>query len=146
MLMAWGDRWHLFNTGWGMSVTMAFGSFIAGSTSEGGGAIAFPVMTLLFEIELAVARDFALMIQSVGMGAATLTIVLRGSTVERLAILFASIGGAIGVIIGIEQVALLLAAAPTKMFFVALWLSFGVVLLWMNRWKGRVSFECIEGL
>ena len=84
--MAWGDRWHLFDTGWVMSVTMAFESFIAGSTSEGGGAITFPVMTLLFEIEPAVARDFALMIQSVGMGAATLTIMLRGSTVEQSAL------------------------------------------------------------
>jgi uncharacterized membrane protein YfcA len=41
-----------------MSVTMAFGSFIAGATSEGGGAVAFPVMTLLFNIAPSIARDF----------------------------------------------------------------------------------------
>ena len=29
-----------------MSLTMCLGSFIAGATSEGGGAIAYPVMTL----------------------------------------------------------------------------------------------------
>ena len=29
---------------------MGFGSFIAGATTEGGGAVAFPVLTLLFEI------------------------------------------------------------------------------------------------
>ena len=146
LAMAWYDHWHLFIDGWVMSVTMAFGSFIAGSTSEGGGAIAFPVMTLVFEIEPAVARDFALMIQSVGMGAAALTIGLRRSRVEPTAILCASAGGAIGIVIGIEQVAPLLASAPTKMFFVALWLSFGVALLWMNRQRSRVVFDRIQGL
>ena len=42
------DRLALFADNWFMSVTMAFGSFIAGATSEGGGAVAFPVMTLFF--------------------------------------------------------------------------------------------------
>ena len=34
-----GDRWALFGEAWFMSVTMAFGSFVAGATSEGGGAV-----------------------------------------------------------------------------------------------------------
>ena len=38
----------------------------AGMTSEGGGAVAFPVMTLALGIKPAVARDFSLMIQSCG--------------------------------------------------------------------------------
>ena len=38
-------------------------------TSEGGGAVAFPVMTLALGIPPAVARDFSLMIQSCGMTA-----------------------------------------------------------------------------
>lgn len=40
--------------------------FSAGMTSEGGGAIAFPVMTLLLHIDAAISRDFSLMIQSCG--------------------------------------------------------------------------------
>ena len=36
-------------------------------TSEGGGAVAFPVMTLALGIKPAVARDFSLMIQSCGI-------------------------------------------------------------------------------
>lgn len=36
---------------------MPVGSFIAGATSEGGGAGAFPVMTLVFGPSPAVARD-----------------------------------------------------------------------------------------
>ena len=35
-------------------------------TSEGGGAVAFPVMTLLLKIKPTIARDFSLMVQSVG--------------------------------------------------------------------------------
>ena len=50
---------------------MCLGSFIAGATSEGGGAIAYPVMTLgPWKIAPLIARDFSLMIQSVGMIAA----------------------------------------------------------------------------
>ena len=39
---------------------------ILGMTSEGGGAVAFPVMTLALQIPPAIARDFSLMIQSCG--------------------------------------------------------------------------------
>ena len=39
---------------------------LVGMTSEGGGAVAFPVMTLALHITPAVARDFSLMIQSCG--------------------------------------------------------------------------------
>jgi len=48
VLMWYGDRWPLFTEYWFMSATMALGSFIAGATSEGGGAVAFPIMTLGF--------------------------------------------------------------------------------------------------
>ncbi len=49
-----------------MTITMIFGSMVAGATSEGGGAVAFPVMTLALQIKPAVARDFSLMTQSCG--------------------------------------------------------------------------------
>ena len=38
--------WDKFEENYFMSLTMCLGSFIAGATSEGGGAIAYPVMTL----------------------------------------------------------------------------------------------------
>ena len=43
------------------------GQLVLGMTSEGGGAVAFPVMTLALGIKPSVARDFSLMIQSCGM-------------------------------------------------------------------------------
>jgi uncharacterized membrane protein YfcA len=49
-----------------MTITMLIGSFIGGATSEGGGAIAFPVMTLVLKLNPKVARDFSFMIQCCG--------------------------------------------------------------------------------
>ena len=62
--------------------------FIAGATSEGGGAVAFPVMTLLFDIAPSTARDFSLMIQAVGMTAAAGTILHTRIPVERRALIW----------------------------------------------------------
>lgn len=135
--MTFMDLWGLFADNWFMSVTMAFGSFIAGATSEGGGAVAFPAMTLIFGIEPQVARDFSFMIQSVGMTAASLLIVWMRISVEWRAIIFAGLGGIFGVIIGIEFITQLLTPAYTKIFFVSFWLSFGVALYWINKNRER---------
>ena len=48
--------------------------FFIGLTSEGGGSVFFPVMTLALGIAPPVARDFSLNLQSFGMGAAMFTI------------------------------------------------------------------------
>ncbi|MCP3917454.1 MAG: sulfite exporter TauE/SafE family protein [bacterium] len=135
--MTTGDRWGLFRENWFMSVTMAFGSFIAGATSEGGGAVAFPVMTLLFGIVPSTARDFSLMIQTVGMIAAGLTILSTRIPVERHALVWASLGGGIGVILGIEFVAGHLSPPFAKMLFTSTWLAFAFALILINRYRDR---------
>jgi len=140
-----GDRWALFVDNWFKSVTMAPGSFIAGTTSEGGGAVAFPVMTLLFAIEPHVARDFSLMIQSVGMTAAALVITLLRIPVEWRAIRYAGSGGILGIIIGLEVVSPLLSPALTKMSFVSVWLSFAAALYWINRDRAREVLTARNG-
>ena len=61
------DYFSYFPDRYLLSITMIFGAAIAGMTSEGGGAVAFPVMTLVLGIEPTVARDFSLMIQSCGL-------------------------------------------------------------------------------
>ncbi len=58
------------------AVTMVFGSLVAGSTPQGGGAVAFPVFTKVLDVPPEAARSFSLFIQTVGMGAATATIVI----------------------------------------------------------------------
>jgi len=137
ILMISGNHWHFFKTEWFMTVTMAFGSFIAGATSEGGGAVAFPVMTLLFGIKPHIARDFSLMIQSVGMMAAAFTIFCLKIPVEWRAILYAGIGGIVGVAIGIDVISPLMSPAYTKIFFTSTWLSFAAALYWINRYHDR---------
>ncbi len=52
------------------AVTMVFGSFVAGSTPQGGGAVAFPVFTKVLGVTAADARSFSLAIQAIGMGTA----------------------------------------------------------------------------
>ena len=37
-------------------------------TSEGGGAVAFPVMTLMLGVAPVIARDFSWMVQAAGKG------------------------------------------------------------------------------
>jgi len=49
-----------------MPLVMIIGGFLGGATSEGGGAVAFPVMTLALNLEPEVARDFLFVTQSAG--------------------------------------------------------------------------------
>jgi uncharacterized membrane protein YfcA len=67
---------------WVAAVTMVFGSIVAGSTPQGGGAIAFPVFTKILEVPATVARSFSLCIQTIGMGTAALAIVVSGRRVD----------------------------------------------------------------
>lgn len=112
---------------------MAFGSFIAGATSEGGGTVAFPVLTLVFGTEPAAARDFSLMIQLVGMTAAAVTILALRIPIATGPVLLASLGGAAGMIIGLEHLAPAVPPPMAKIFFTSCWLSFGIALLLINR-------------
>ncbi len=131
--MQMGDRWLLFAENYFMSITMAFGSFIAGSTSQGGGAVAFPVMTLAFRIPPPEARDFSLMIQSVGMTSASVAILIRRISIDHRAIAIALPAGCLGVLASLLFDQPLLAADQSKLFFVSLWLAFGCALFAINR-------------
>lgn len=139
-----GDRFFLFEENWFMSITMMFGSFIAGATSEGGGAVAFPVMTLGFEIKPNVARDFSLLIQAVGMTAAGATILWTRVPVVAPALIWSTLGGAIGIVTGLEYIVPHVAPAYAKMLFTASWLAFAFALFWINRYKDREVHESIQ--
>jgi uncharacterized membrane protein YfcA len=142
--MIWENRFHLFEENWFMSLTMVFGSFVAGSTSEGGGAVAFPVMTLAFDIHPSCARNFSIAIQSVGMTAAAFAIWRCRINVEKNAIVYASLGGMAGVVLGtLFVVPLFTNPAFTKMFFASLWLSFTLALYLINRDRDRVIYNRI---
>jgi uncharacterized membrane protein YfcA len=148
--MAMDGSWDMFvekegGTGpprWYLAVTMMFGSLLAGATSEGGAAVAFPVMTLALGIPPPVARDFGFMIQSVGMVAASFVIVYTGVRVEWRGILFTTVGGVVGVVLYLQFVRL--PPAFSKMCFVCTFGAFAVSLSWLNRHPSRKTFYLIS--
>ena len=114
-----------------------------GMTSEGGGAVAFPVMTLAFGIKPAVARDFSLMIQSCGMTAAAFTILWMRVQLEWHSIILCSIGGLVGMAIGLEFIDPNLTPPQKKIGFVCVWFSFTFALFLLNVYHKRKTYKTI---
>lgn len=133
--------WELFRDNWYMTLVMIFGSFIAGASSEGGGAIAYPVMTLLFNIDPDVARNFSFAIQSIGMTFASIWIITSGIKIEKNYLLLAGLGGFVGIIFGTIYIAPLIKPDFAKMMFVSFWLSFGIALWIVNFVNSRKSLQ-----
>jgi uncharacterized protein len=145
--------WYMFSTnsfylfgkhGYAL-LTMIFGSFVAGSSPEGSASIAYPVFTLLLKIPPPEARNFAFAIQSIGMTSATLLILSLKIKVEWNYIKYVTFGGIFGLIFGTYYIVPLISPPLAKLFFVSLWLSFGLVLWYDNRKPKRQVFERIQG-
>jgi uncharacterized membrane protein YfcA len=120
---------------------MVFGSLVGGGTSEGGGAIAFPIFTKLLHIGPYDARNFSLAIQSVGMGAASLSILYLRIPIERRALFYAGTPGVLGVVVGAYFVAPLVPPVIVRTSFTVLVSSLGVALLLANREKSVLRNE-----
>ena len=120
---------------------MAFGSFVAGSTPAGGGAVAFPVLTKVLGDVAVEAKAFSLMIQSIGMTMATVLILSRRIPLMPKVILWVSIGGALGQVAGVVWP---IDSMTARLLFTAVAAVFGVALA-INRWalkaKTNVDFE-----
>ena len=122
--MTLAAKWHLFTEFWPASLTMIFGSFIAGSTPAGGGAVAFPVFTKLLGVATDTARTHALMIQAVGMVMASLFIISRGIPFYQRVVKWACLGGAVGMILG--TFFLRLPDPLPKVLFTSVVVAFGI--------------------
>jgi uncharacterized membrane protein YfcA len=136
--IAWlifGGRYALHHliVDWRFALTMVFGSLVGGGTSEGGGAIAFPIFTKLLHVAPRDARNFSLAIQSVGMGAASLSILYNRIPIERRALLYAGLPGIAGVAAGAYFVAPHIVPVFVRTSFTVLVSSMGVALLLVNR-------------
>ncbi|MEM9465080.1 MAG: sulfite exporter TauE/SafE family protein [Actinomycetota bacterium] len=81
---------------WEAAVTMLFGSFLAGASPEGGGAVAFPVLTKVLHVAAPTARSFGLFIQAVGMSMAVVAIVLNQRPIHRRAVTVATVAAVMG--------------------------------------------------
>ncbi len=129
--MMLGGRWALFRQLWPISLAMAAGSFVAGSTPGGGAAFAFPVLTKLLDVPTADARNFGLMIQAVGMCMAGVLILARRVPIAPRVIGWVSLGGVFGQILG--TFVLIMPGPYPKILFTFIATTFGVALF-IARW------------
>ncbi|MEZ4886669.1 MAG: sulfite exporter TauE/SafE family protein [Chitinophagales bacterium] len=112
-----------------ISGIMAFASFVAGGSSEGGGAFAFVPMTLWLKVHPVVAKFFSLMIQSVGMTAASIYIFCSKRVQLDINCIFRiSIGGLLGALVCIFVLQGVFNAKQLKVFFVSLFLAFAIII------------------
>jgi uncharacterized protein len=114
---------------WRISVTMVFGSFSGGATSEGGGGIAFPVLTKVLHIPATQARLFTYAIQTVGMGTASLTILFLRVPIERRFLCFATPAAIAGVIFSGTMIAPYVKATEVRVFFSVLMTSVAIAII-----------------
>ncbi|MFU2508769.1 sulfite exporter TauE/SafE family protein [Pseudoalteromonas sp. ASV78] len=129
-----------------IALTMALGSFVAGGTALGGGAVAFPVMTKVLGIEPSTAKVFSLAIQSFGMTAATITIICRRIPVYTNVILMALPMSALGVALSLLYIAPFSPRLVVKSIFSFLLLCFALTLLlrWWRKAHHLPSREFIK--
>ena len=138
------DSFEIYTRQWATVITMIFGSFIAGASPEGSAAVAYPIFTLILKIAPPVARNFAFAIQSIGMTSASLLIIGMRLKVDWNYIIFVTIGGIFGLFLGTYYVVPHVSPVQAKLFFVSLYLSFGIALWLQNRRPQREVFEKIE--
>jgi len=92
---------QLFKEYWSSALTMLFGSFVAGATPLGGGAVSFPIFTKVLNVDTEQAKVFGLFIQSVGMTFATLLFVSLNIKIHWRWIAWLLPSSLVGLIIGL---------------------------------------------
>lgn len=125
------QKWDLYQDYWPMSLTMLFGSFVAGSTPQGGAAVAFPVFTKVLEIPTADSRTFGFMIQSIGMTMAAVMILVRRIKIMPGVIVIVSLGSFVGTFLGTYY--LIMPNPYPRLLFTLGAAAFGVALI-ISRW------------
>lgn len=122
----------------GVAVTMVFGSLVGGGTSEGGGAIAFPVFTKVLGIPPTDARVFTFLIQSVGMIAASVVILVLRVPVERRVLALGIPAGIAGVVVSVTVLAPGIPPSGIRLGFTILLVALGIALV-VGHVRGTVA-------
>ncbi|HQV66132.1 MAG TPA: sulfite exporter TauE/SafE family protein [Saprospiraceae bacterium] len=149
VLTAWfaymkaNDLFYILDENIAIIITMVFGSFIAGSSPEGSASIAYPIFTLYLDIMPDVARNFAFAIQSIGMTSASIFILNKKIKVDWNYIIYVTIGGLFGLVLGTYFFIPLVKPMVAKLIFVSLWLSFGIILYFEHRDQSRIIKDYI---
>ena len=118
---------------WPMSIVMVLGSLVAGSTPMGGGTVAFPILVLLFHQPPGDARNFAFIIQALGMTSAMLFMIGRGIALPFRFLAGSTAGAAIGLLAGTFAIAPHFSVSMVKLLFSCLWMSFALLTIAMRK-------------
>jgi len=138
LIVEYNDLWWSFRENWLIAVIMTLGAFIAGASSEGGGAVAFPALTLLYGLSPQIGSSFALTIQSFGMTSASYYIVKTKVRVSWKLIKIALPFSFVGFVISKQWITSRFEPEFVKIYFVSFWLSFGLVLILKNKIRKSV--------
>ncbi len=122
--------WPLVTEHWPMALSMAIGSYAAGSTPMGGGTVGFPVLVLLFDMPASLGRDFSFAVQSIGMVSASIFILCRRQALAWSMLRGAMIGALVGTPLGILFLSPLIPELWIKLAFAVIWGSFGLLHLY----------------
>ncbi len=121
------DRWNAVTAHWPIALSMALGSYVAGSTPMGGGTVGFPILVLLFGAPASLGRDFSFAVQSIGMTSASIFILARRQPLAWSMLKGAMAGSLIGTPLGIFLIAPFVPELWIKIVFAVIWCSFGVL-------------------
>lgn len=129
ILVTAGGHWATVFSHWPISLAMALGSYVAGSTPMGGGTVGFPVLVLLFDLPGSLGRNFGLAVQSIGMVSASIYILSSRKPVAWTLLRPAMIGSLVGTPLGAAFIAPFVPDLWVKLIFAVVWASFGVMHL-----------------
>ncbi|WP_299469530.1 sulfite exporter TauE/SafE family protein [uncultured Gimesia sp.] len=133
VLVIGSNGWESLRSHWPIALSMALGSYIAGSTPMGGGTVGFPVLVLLFDLPGSLGRNFGLAVQSIGMVSASIYIFSARRPLDWGLLRPALLGALIGTPLGAACVAPFVPDLWVKLTFAVVWCSFGVMHLMKMR-------------
>ena len=138
-LVVIGGHWQTVLAHWQIALTMAAGSYVAGSTPMGGGTVAFPMLVLFMDLPATLGRDFSFAVQSIGMTSASIYILCTRQPVEWPMLRASLAGSLLGTPLGIVFIAPLVSETFIKLLFATMWCSFG--LLHLHRIREITAYE-----
>jgi uncharacterized membrane protein YfcA len=127
VLVVVGNYWHIVTEHWPIALSMALGSYFAGSTPMGGGTVGFPVLVLLFDEPASLGRNFGLAVQSIGMLSASIYILSSRKPIDWHLLRPALAGALLGTPFGAAFIAPYVPDLAVKLVFAVIWASFGVM-------------------
>lgn len=135
------NSWHLVSEHWPIALSMALGSYFAGSTPMGGGTVGFPVLVFGFDYPTQIGRDFSLAVQSIGMTSASLLIWCRQQALALRVLKGSIMGVTMSLPIGLFVIAPWISEFAIKALFAVLWASFGIYhLRYGNELRQQIGF------